>query len=278
VDFVFDANGQRLSESFNNKTVNFAYNGVDAWLDLESTGTVVARYLLGSRVDEMIYRRGGNGGDVWYLADHLKSVRNLVTRNGFDTNSIRTSAFGFPLESNASQLIDRFLFTGREYIRPLAFTHHRARLAINSLNRFNSSDPIGFASGETNLYRITRNNPLMSTDPTGLIEAVEYTVSTTPSGATVYSLGSSSVTLGELPVQVIAAGSRKVIYETTLNNLLKGIVLEKRLAWVDKGIDLVLGLAPGIPQGVAEAGVSGNAIVTVARAILPFLRGLIKWV
>jgi uncharacterized protein RhaS with RHS repeats len=151
-------------------------------------------------------------------------------------------------------------------------------LAINSLNRFNSSDPIGFASGETNLYRITRNNPLMSTDPTGLIEAVEYTVSTTPSGATVYSLGSSSVTLGELPVQVIAAGSRKVIYETTLNNLLKGIVLEKRLAWVDKGIDLVLGLAPGIPQGVAEAGVSGNAIVTVARAILPFLRGLIKWV
>ncbi|OFZ18972.1 MAG: hypothetical protein A2X94_13570 [Bdellovibrionales bacterium GWB1_55_8] len=43
-----------------------------------------------------------------------------------------------------------------------------ARMYDPGTGRFLSKDPIGFAGGDTNLYRYVRNTPLQYTDPTGL--------------------------------------------------------------------------------------------------------------
>jgi len=55
--------------------------------------------------------------------------------------------------------------------------YNRARYYDPELGRFISEDPLGFGSGEANLYRYVRNNPLLFRDPTGA-EAVEYALLT----------------------------------------------------------------------------------------------------
>ncbi|MCX7427983.1 MAG: hypothetical protein NTW96_20435 [Planctomycetia bacterium] len=39
-----------------------------------------------------------------------------------------------------------------------------------TVGRFLEEDPIGFAAGDTNLYRYVHNSPTTRTDPSGLIE------------------------------------------------------------------------------------------------------------
>ncbi len=44
----------------------------------------------------------------------------------------------------------------------------RARHYDPNTGRFLTKDPIGFASGDTNMYRYVMNDPINRTDPTGL--------------------------------------------------------------------------------------------------------------
>jgi len=84
-------------------------------------------------------------------------------------------AFGQPYFFNASgteftssQLKNRFLFTGREYLSELKLYDYRNRLYQPELGRFLQPDPKEFAAGDYNLYRYCHNDPINKTDPSGL--------------------------------------------------------------------------------------------------------------
>ncbi|MCP9453583.1 MAG: RHS repeat-associated core domain-containing protein [Nitrospira sp.] len=61
----------------------------------------------------------------------------------------------------------RFLFTGREYLAPVGLYDYRHRAYSPTLGRFLQPDPIGFASGDVNLYRYCANTPVIIVDPDG---------------------------------------------------------------------------------------------------------------
>jgi hypothetical protein len=67
--------------------------------------------------------------------------------------------------------------------------YYRARYYAPGVGCFVSEDPLGFAGGETNLYRYAQNNPANLTDPTGL--AVKLFLGATGSSGTVVDIGGS---------------------------------------------------------------------------------------
>ena len=50
----------------------------DAWADFDASQDVLARYLFGERIDEIIARWTPAGGTAWYLTDHLGIIRDIV--------------------------------------------------------------------------------------------------------------------------------------------------------------------------------------------------------
>jgi RHS repeat-associated protein len=63
---------------------------------------------------------------------------------------------------------NRFLFTGREWIRELGLYDFRNRMYQPELGRFMQPDPKEFAAGDYNLYRYCHYDPVNNTDPSGL--------------------------------------------------------------------------------------------------------------
>ncbi len=63
---------------------------------------------------------------------------------------------------------NRFLFTGREWIKDLRVYDYRHRMYQPELGRFLQPDPKQFEAGDYNLYRYCHNDPVNKSDPTGL--------------------------------------------------------------------------------------------------------------
>jgi RHS repeat-associated protein len=84
-------------------------------------------------------------------------------------------AFGYPyfFDANGTNIGyspwgNRFLFTGREWLKDLKLYDYRSRMYQPELGRFLQPDPKHFAAGDYNLYRYCHNDPVNRTDPFGL--------------------------------------------------------------------------------------------------------------
>jgi RHS repeat-associated protein len=157
-------------------TVFTVFDGVHAWADYDVSGNVLARYLYGALVDEIVARFRPGEGTAWYLTDHLGTVRDLVNAAGVLINHIDYDSFGNILAQTNPAAGDRFTFTGREWDAELQLYYYRARFYDPRLGRFTSQDPLGFAAGDVNLYRYVGNNPLGATDPSGSLALLECAV------------------------------------------------------------------------------------------------------
>jgi len=61
-----------------------------------------------------------------------------------------------------------FFYVGQEYDASTGLQYSRARYYDPVSSEFISQDPLGFAGGDTNLYRRAGNSPANATDPSGL--------------------------------------------------------------------------------------------------------------
>jgi RHS repeat-associated protein len=79
---------------------------------------------------------------------------------------------------SADPYANRFLFTGREFLKEANLYDYRNRVYSAELGRFLQSDPIRFDGGDGNLYRYVNNNPISYVDPLGLEVDASFDVGT----------------------------------------------------------------------------------------------------
>jgi RHS repeat-associated protein len=144
------------------------YDGANAWADFDGSGSLTMRYLNGPGLDQRYARVDPNGNAAWYLTDNMGSVRQILNTNGAVLDALTYSAFGIVLtEANAGNG-DRFKYTGREWSAGTDQYYYRARYLGARVGRFSSEDPMGFAAGDSNLFRYVGNAPADARDATGL--------------------------------------------------------------------------------------------------------------
>jgi RHS repeat-associated protein len=105
--------------------------------------------MLGNRVDEIVADYAtANGQWLFHSSDGRGHCMLLTSWNGAIAEQYEYDAFGQPYFFNASgteftssQLKNRFLFTGREYLSELKLYDYRARLYQPELGRFMQARP-----------------------------------------------------------------------------------------------------------------------------------------
>ena len=76
-------------------------------------------------------------------------------------------------ETVASHFGNPYLFTGRELDAETGLYNYNHRYYSPTLQRFINTDPIGYLSGDVNLYRYVGNRPTSRVDPRGTISRGE---------------------------------------------------------------------------------------------------------
>jgi RHS repeat-associated protein len=122
----------------------------------------------------MLARFRPGEGTAWYLTDHLGTVRDMADATGNIISHLDYDSFGQLLSQTNAAAGDRYTYTGREFDPEINLYYYRARFYDPRLGRFTAQDPIGFTTGDANLYRYVGNSPLTMTDPTGESAVVEF--------------------------------------------------------------------------------------------------------
>ncbi len=183
----YDALGRRIVE--NPGTATDLYYSA-AWQVLEErqgTATKVQYVWSPVYVDAMILRdRDSTGGGtlnerLWVQQDANYNVTALVGWNG--TNWVVNERFVYDPYGQATLLNPdwsstsppdyawRYLHQGGRFDTTSGLYYFRRRDYSPTLMRWMEVDPIGFAAGDSDLYRYLGNDPSASTDPTGLSAA-----------------------------------------------------------------------------------------------------------
>lgn len=159
-----------------NPATYYYYEGWNLIQEGPSAGSAERLYVHGGRVDEIVASTNLATGQWNYHQHDARGHAVLLSDgNGTLVEHYEYDAFGKPYFynnygqalPNGSAYGNRFLFTGREWLRELRLYDYRNRLYQPELGRFMQPDPIQFAAGDYNLYRYGHNDPINHTDPEG---------------------------------------------------------------------------------------------------------------
>ena len=191
--FAYDSLGRRASKTINGTSTQFAYDGKDIVQEIGG-GAVGASYMQSLNIDKPFVRQMASGNE-FYHTDALGSTVALSNTAGTAAVSYSYEAFGKTIISGTSE--NPFQYTGREN-DGTGLYYYRARYLSPQLARFLREDPIltpfmpldiGLCSQANTVvwqlpdrmrsprrdiaqlliaYVYTNNNPIRSSDPTGL--------------------------------------------------------------------------------------------------------------
>ena len=119
----------------------------------------------------MEVKSGASYTPYYYHADGLGSITGLSDATGTMVQTYSYDAFGNVTVSGSRNVAQPFAFTGREYDTETQMYFYRARYYDPQAGRFVTKDPIGFGSGDVNLYAYVENSPVNLIDPDGLDSA-----------------------------------------------------------------------------------------------------------
>ena len=183
LEFSYDAVGRRVEKIRThalrpelNYVRRYVYQNGNLFAELDGEYNKVAIYVHGPGVDNplaMIRDINQNGKfdreEVFtYTKDHLGSIREVLDFQGRVVQRYSYTAYGETTISGKS-LETPYAYTGRIYDQETNLYFNRARYYYPKLKMFISPDPIGFAGGDSNLYRYVFNNPVRFRDPSGTI-------------------------------------------------------------------------------------------------------------
>ena len=140
-------------------------------LEWDGAGNWLAWNIYGAGPDEILARNDG----LFYKQDQRGNVVALLDPSNNIIEKYTYDAFGTPTITDASGNVrpeswygNRFMITGREYIKELGIYDYRNRMYQPELGRFLQKDPIGFDAGDANLFRYCGDDPVNRTNPSGL--------------------------------------------------------------------------------------------------------------
>jgi|GEM_PF-1838684 len=173
--YVYDVFGDRIEKdvwtsSTGTVVTRFAYDGQNAFADLNSSNQLQMRRLYGDAVDQLFARENSSGTLAWYLTDRLGSVRDVLNNSSTVIDHIDYDGFGNGTETNSANG-DRYKWTSRELDTETSLQFNRARYYNPSIGRWLIEDPIAFSANDFNLYRYVGNDPTNALDPSGLAQA-----------------------------------------------------------------------------------------------------------
>jgi RHS repeat-associated protein len=147
----------------------FLWSGNRPIAQLDDMGAIVSRFVYAGGPAPAYLERNGVAHRL--IADHAGSVRLVVdATTGAIVQRLDYDAFGrVTLDTNPG--FQPFGFAGGLYDAATGLVRFDARDYDASTGRFTAKDPIGFAGGDTNLYRYAHNDPVNLSDPEGLTAA-----------------------------------------------------------------------------------------------------------
>lgn len=154
----------------------FVHDGEHLWAELASDGAVIARYLHGDILDQVLALYTPSEGVAWYLTDEIGTVHDVVDCSASLLNHIDYDAFGDVLTESDAGVGRRFRFAGRDWDAETRLYFFRTRYYDPYLGRFISTDRLGFDGGDANLYRFGNNSPTNLRDPRGTAVFASYAI------------------------------------------------------------------------------------------------------
>jgi RHS repeat-associated protein len=174
VTYTYDVFGNLTEEdawtqSSGTTTVSrYAYDGTNAWADLNGSNALVMRRLYLDGVDQPFARIDASGNAAWYLPDHLGSERDIENYAGtMVLDHMDYSAYGNITNETNGANGDRFKYAAGYYDPYTAQILFGRRWDLPPVGRWLQQDPLGFGAGDSNLYRYVGNAPTDAKDPSG---------------------------------------------------------------------------------------------------------------
>ena len=173
IAYQYDALGRRVARTVNGVTTRYVIDGNNIRLELNSGNQIIAANTE-SGLDQLLVRDTSTGS-YFVHQDGLGSTTAITDNTGAVVERYRYSSFGqlsvlapdYSLKPSNLPLIPN-TYTGREWDSDAGIYFYRARFYSPVMGRFLSQDPLGNAAG-INYYAYCSNNPLLLTDPMGLI-------------------------------------------------------------------------------------------------------------
>jgi RHS repeat-associated protein len=183
--YSYDGIGRRVQRQDSTGSAQLVWDGEDV-LREASTGVLLSQYTLRPGRYGMVVAQRRSGASQFYHADALGSTSRLTDATQTGTDQYWYEAYG-ALRTSAGASVNPFRFVGGAgyYFDPDAATYLlRARQYAPSQARFLSRDPLAFvapardrrrgradrlAGGWPNLYGYAGGNPVLATDPGGLL-------------------------------------------------------------------------------------------------------------
>lgn len=172
ITYLIDGQNRRVGKRVNGVVMEgFLYRKQFqpvAWLN--GDGTVRARFVYGRKPNVPEYMVTSAGAVYRLITEDLGSVRLLVdTTSGALVQRVDYDEFGNVL-SNTAPGAQPFGFAGGLHDLDLGLVRFGARDYDTAIGRWTARDPLRFFAGDANLFRYVKDDPINSTDPSGLDE------------------------------------------------------------------------------------------------------------